>query len=180
MRAIFKISAILLFVFLPLANYCIAEELFPFLGEVNNNDINIRSDSTVSAQTICLVNKGARLEVLSELYGWYKIRLPKTAPSFIKKSLTTPIDEKTAKLIANRVNIRLSADESSPILGMADKDQTVNILEDKGSWYKIEPINNSFGYINKKFIVKVTVVEEKAEKSTGKASFGLKNKRNKN
>jgi len=123
-----------------------------FQGEINANNINIRSDSTVNSKIICAVNKGEPVEVIRESYGWYKIRLPKAAPSFIRKNLVTLIDEKTVKVIKDNVNIRLNPSESSPILGRAGKNEVINILGDRGEWYKIEPLNNSFGWVNKKFV----------------------------
>ncbi len=123
-----------------------------FQGEISANNINIRSDSTVSSKIVCIVEKGVPVEVVRESYEWCKIRLPKTAPSFIKKNLVTLIDEKTAKVIKGNVNIRLEPYESSPILGRADKNEVINILQDRGEWYKIEPLNNSFGWVNKKFV----------------------------
>jgi uncharacterized protein YgiM (DUF1202 family) len=123
-----------------------------FQGEINANNINIRSDSTINAKIICIANKGEPVKVIRESYEWYKIRLPKTAPSFIKKSLVGLIDEKTAKVIKDNVNIRLNANESSPILGKADKNEVINIIEERGEWYKIEPLANSFGWVHKKFV----------------------------
>lgn len=124
--------------------------LFP--GEINADNIHIRYDSTVSSTIICIANNGEPVEVVKELYGWYRVRLPKTAPSFIKKNLVAIIDGKTAKVIKDNVNIRLKASESSPILGKADKNEVINILEENEEWYKIEPPNNSFGWVNKKFV----------------------------
>jgi len=136
---------------------------FLFQGEINANNINIRSDSTVSSTIICIANNGEPVEVMRESYGWYRVRLPKTAPSFIKKNLVTIIDEKTAKVIKDNVNIRLKAGESSPILGKADKNEVINILEERGEWYKIEPLNNSFGWVNKKFVNKADTINKKEE-----------------
>jgi uncharacterized protein YgiM (DUF1202 family) len=147
----------------------------PFIGEINADNINIRSDSTVSSEIICKVNKGEQVEVTRERYGWYKIRLPKYAPSFIKKNLVTAIEDKpansfdklrdsgtelnrNAKVIKNRVNIRLHPNESSPILGKVDRNEVITILEDKGEWFRIEPVNSSFGWINNKFISKISSV----------------------
>ena len=131
-----------------------------FQGEINANNINIRSDSTVSSKIICIANNGEPVEVVKELYEWYRVRLPKTAPSFIKKNLVSIIDEKTAKVIKDNVNIRLRPSESSPILGKAAKNEVINILEEKGEWYKIEPLNNSFGWVNKKFVNKADTINK--------------------
>jgi uncharacterized protein YgiM (DUF1202 family) len=134
-----------------------------FQGEINANNINIRSDSRVGSKIICIANNGEPVEVIKESYGWYKIRLPKTAPSFIKKNLVGLVDEKTAKVIKDNVNIRLGPDESSPILGKADKNEVINIVEERGEWYKIEPLNNSFGWVNKKFVDKADTINKREE-----------------
>jgi len=170
-------AALLLLALFSAVNILWAGEPLPFTGEVNSDNINIRSDSTVSAQIICKCAKGQRLEVVAQRYGWYKIRLPKPAPSFIKKNLVTGIEDKpadsfdklkasgnelikSAKVIKDRVNIRLAPSESSPILGKADRNEVITVLEDKGGWYRIEPINNSFGWISSKFIAKVAAPAE--------------------
>ncbi len=134
-----------------------------FQGEINANNINIRSDSTTSSKIICIANKGEPVEVITESYEWYKIRLLKKAPSFIKKDLVDLIDGKTAKVIKDNVNIRLNPDESSPILGKADKDEVINILEERVGWYKIEPINESFGWVHKRFVAKADTINKKEE-----------------
>lgn len=148
-----------------------------FTGEVNADNINIRTDSTVASEEICGIDKGRQVEVVSELYDWYKIRLPKNAPSYIKNNFVSISEDKpadsidkfknidieggrNAKVSADRVNIRLSPGESSAILGRAAKDEAITILQEKGDWYKIEPIHNSFGWINKKFVNKAAVVKK--------------------
>jgi uncharacterized protein YgiM (DUF1202 family) len=142
---------------------CWAGEIFPFQGKVNSNNINIRSDSTTNSQIVHTINKGEQVDVILELYEWYKIRLPKKSPAYIKKALTACVNYsqeansrcQNAKVLKKRVNIRLQPNESSPILGRVNKDQIINILDDCGSWYKIEPVENSFGWIHKRFVDKV-------------------------
>jgi len=152
----------------------------PFTGEVNSNDINVRSDSTAGSQVICQVSKGVKLEVISESYGWYKVRLPKSAPSFVKQNLfecvnyeTNPIHAASlhtetskrclnAKAIKDKINIRVSPSESSPVLGKIAEDEIVKVIRTKGDWFGIEPVKNSYGWINIKFIS--PVVEPKIDK----------------
>lgn len=150
----------LLFIFINIFNNCYAQDSSPFQGEINTDNINIRSDATVSSEIICKAHRAEPIEVITELYGWYKIRLPKNAPSFIKKSLVSSIENKTAKVLKDNVNIRLYPSESSPILGIVNNGEPINILEDKGEWYRIEPVNSSFGWVNKKFVNKSARMQE--------------------
>jgi uncharacterized protein YgiM (DUF1202 family) len=162
---------------------CLAQAEFPFKGEVNEDNVNIRCDSTVVSQPICTVKKGGRLDVVLEKYDWYKVRLPKSAPVYIKKtlveciasknieSLNPDISSKTfkrcqnAKVLKDRVNIRLNPSEQSAILGVADKDTIVSIVSETQEWYRIEPIENSFGWIHKGFVEKVPSRDKFKEKT---------------
>ncbi len=133
-----------------------------FTGEINENNVNVRVDATIGAAVACTLAKGELVEVISEAYDWYKIRLPKAAPSYIKKKLVEcinfdnakPAECLNAKVTGSRVNIRLGPGESSWILGKVDKLTVVNILKDEGAWYKIEPVHQSYGWVNKKFVNK--------------------------
>lgn len=184
-----KILALSLFIVLCFSFDTLAQENFsPFQGEINSHDINIRSDSTVSAPIICSANKGSLVEVISEFYEWYKIRLPKFSPSYIKKSLVECIgykepqklnDCQNGKILKNRANVRLSPDETSPVLGQIDKDEIINIIQEKADWYKIEPIQNSFGWIHKKFVNPVTnLVSNGVNKTGGEISLPQDNEDN--
>ncbi len=128
-----------------------------FTGEINANNINIRSDSTPSAEVICTVNKGRRLEVVLEHYDWYKVRLPKNAPAFVKKNLVLVSgSSSSAKVLKENVNIRLHPNESARILGRVTVDDILAIRDDKGEWLRVEAPLNTFGWINKKFVNKVS------------------------
>jgi uncharacterized protein YgiM (DUF1202 family) len=142
-------------------------------GNVKLDAINIRSDSTVNSPVICVVNKGTRLQIISERYDWYKVRLPKAAAVYIKKNLTECVTFKPeeaatlkptaqhqnpclyAKLIKDRINVRLNPNETSPILGIVGINEVVTVISDKDGWLRIEPTENSFGWINTKFVEKV-------------------------
>ncbi len=135
-----------------------------FTGRINANNINVRVDATIGAPVVCALDNGQLVEVVWKAYGWYKIRLPKTAPSYIKKNLVECINRDAslpepakclnAKVTGERVNIRLGPSESFWILGKVDKLTVVNILAGQGAWYKIEPVHQSYGWVNKKFVDK--------------------------
>jgi uncharacterized protein YgiM (DUF1202 family) len=147
-----RIYAISIFLFFQCTTTLYAQEPFLFKGKVKADNINVRTDSTASSEVICSLDKDTDVEVILELYDWYKIKLPSNAPAFIKKDFATMIDDKTAKVSGDNVNIRLRPDASSPIIGRVNKDEAVVILGDKGDWYRIEPVSSSFGWIHKGFV----------------------------
>lgn len=177
-----KLTATILFFLLSSCRISSAQVFQPFQGKITGNDIKVRSDSTVGAEVVCALNKGDKVEVIAELYEWYKIRLPKNAPSYIKRSFLECLSFKaaepvgttvqaeagkqcaTARLNGDRVNIRLHPNTASRILGVIDKNEVVSIIEDQGQWCRIEPIANSFGYINKIFVTKTGPLEAKIGK----------------
>lgn len=136
---------------------CFAEEPQFFQAEVNTDKINIRSDSTVSSLVICQVDKGEILEVVLERYEWLKVRLPKSASVFVKKNLVSIPGKNNAKVIKDRVNIRLKPNEASPVVGRVNSGETITVLEEAGEWYKIEPAPSCFGWINKRFATKAKI-----------------------
>ncbi|MFH0826749.1 MAG: SH3 domain-containing protein [Candidatus Omnitrophota bacterium] len=148
----------------------LAQELPPFAGLVNEEGVNIRSDSTVGASIICVAEKGLRLDVVAANYDWYKVRLPKQAPAYVSKELVECVDSDkgcaSGKILKDGVNIRLEPHLSSHILGKVDQNQAVTIISESQDWYKILPIQNSYGWIHKKFISKALPEEpvEVAEK----------------
>lgn len=137
-----------------------------FEGQINADNINVRADSTTTSKIICTLNRSDPIDVVKEMYDWYKIRLPKSSPAFIKKDFVEIIDDKTAKVIKDNVNIRLMPNESSIILGRASKNEVVTIIDERVDWYKIEPISNTFGWVHKQFVSKAVKKEKSEELKT--------------
>jgi SH3-like domain-containing protein len=154
------------------------QNCFPAPGIANSDDVNIRADATINSAIIAKLKKDQPIEIVSEFFDWYKISLPKDAPSYVRKDLTdcistveTPCNQ--AKIAKERVNIRIGPAETYPIIGKANKSDPIIIVAEKGSWYKIIPLPNNYGWVNKKFIVKTIAAAEKKENlSSDKAADG--------
>ena len=141
-------------------NAALAANPPPFQGKVCLDNANIRTDSTVNSKVICQVKKGDILEVVTQAYDWYKVKLPKDAPSFIRKDLveimenTSPTQNyQYAKVSKEKVNIRLEPNDGSAIIGKAEENELVTIVATEDGWYKIIPIEKSYGWVHEKFIV---------------------------
>jgi len=136
-------------------------ETASFTGQVSADDINVRVDSTVTSAVVCSLPKASLVEVVSEAYDWYKIRLPKGAPSYVRKDLVECLNSDqvtgkcvSAKVIKDRINVRLSPNESGWIIGKVNNLTVLNIVSETRDWYKIQPVHQSFGWVNKKFVSK--------------------------
>jgi len=145
-----------------------ANSFVVFTGQINSSGINVRVDSSVGAEAICTLAKGELVEVVGEAYDWYKIRLPKEAPAYVRKDLLECNNINadfasqsgkclSAKVIKDKVNIRLKPTESAWILGKVDKATVVSIIIEEEGWYKIRPVYQSYGWVNKKFVNKEAV-----------------------
>ncbi|MFZ2385269.1 MAG: SH3 domain-containing protein [Candidatus Omnitrophota bacterium] len=160
---------------------------FPFTGEVAADGINLRADSTTTAEIICRLEKGAVVEVLSGLYGWYKVCLPDTAPSYIRADMVSPVEEVTAnftpqepaaprfnalKVERDRVNIRLRPDEASPIIGRVSRNEILNFTGSQNNWYRIKPIAGSYGWVHSSFIRKVQAKALPAAPLNAQSAYG--------
>ncbi len=145
---------------LMMAGRCYADGPFPFKGEVNEPDVNVRADSTVSGGLICTLKKGERVKVVSEAYDWYKINLPRGATAFVHKDfLLVSSDNQgrsSGKVLKDKVNVRLRPDRSAPILGQVDKGAVVDVYRSTGDWIKIVPPEGTTGWVNKNFINRVS------------------------
>jgi len=70
-----------------------AQEAFEsFHGQVSGDEVNVRADSTVSSRILCQLARGEAVDVISESYDWYRIRLPEQASAYIRKDMTVCID----------------------------------------------------------------------------------------
>jgi SH3-like domain-containing protein len=143
---------------------CPAGEFTPFKGRVNADQINIRCDSTVASEMITVLTKGDEVEVVGELYDWYKIRLPKNSPCYVFKDMVGVLDEKNVVVSRENVNIRLRPSTSSCVLGKVNKDEVLGVLSTEGDWLKIKPVKNSFGWVNKMFVDQVVVAKGKVSR----------------
>ncbi|MFH0918695.1 MAG: SH3 domain-containing protein [Candidatus Omnitrophota bacterium] len=169
-----KSTIIFLMICFSLAGIVFADTFDVFTGQINTNGINVRVDSSVGAEVICTLAKSELVEVVWEAYDWYKIRLPKEAPAYIKKNLLECNNVNadfasssgkclSAKVIKDKVNIRLRPAESAWILGKVDKATVVNIIADEDDWYKIYPVYQSYGWVNKKFVSKEVALPQKQD-----------------
>ncbi len=155
------------------SNLCFSQTSFPFTGRVNTDGVNLRVDSTVGSSVICKLGKGEKVEVVSGLYDWYKIRLPANAPSYIRKDLVNVSETEKQKTVTKpgslekvdysavvskeRINVRLMPTESSAVLGKLDKGEIVQIEGADNDWFRIKPIAESYGWVHKKFVDTVTI-----------------------
>jgi N-acetylmuramoyl-L-alanine amidase len=128
-----------------------------FKGKISEDGVNIRTDATVASQVVSTLAKDSQVDVVGESYGWYKIKLPVTAPAYIRNDMAhlfVPQDNKRLKVDKEGVNVRLRPNDASPIIGRLDKDQEAILIEERSGWYRIEPPEGSYGWVSEYFVIK--------------------------
>jgi len=107
-----------LIAFLFLGTFCLCQraygqqELFPFVAEVTSKTVNIRAGQSKNFETLDKLKKGDLVIVLEHEFSWYKVKLHKTAKSYISNQFIQEVGEDKGIVIGNRVNIRGGASAS--------------------------------------------------------------------
>lgn len=139
-------------------------------GQISADEINIRTDATINSEVICTVRKDQLLDIISESFEWYKVRIPPEAEAFVYKKFVSLDEDKTARINGSNVNVRIRADLASPILGRVNDGEPVKIIEESGDWFKIRAPESCYGWIHKNFVTKVkdeTRPAKKQEEAAG-------------
>jgi SH3-like domain-containing protein len=142
-----------LLLFLPGVSLSAVEgDLFPFLGEIIENDVNIRAGQSASFDKVGRLAQKEKVIVVEKSYSWYKIRLPSHAVSYIHAKYVNPLGNNIGEIIGDRLNIRAGPGVDHSPLGQLEKGALVRLLEQKDEWYRIEPVDQSYGWVMDKFV----------------------------
>ncbi|NLJ40811.1 MAG: SpoIID/LytB domain-containing protein, partial [Clostridiales bacterium] len=115
-------------------------------GTVTASSLNVRSGPGTKNHVVGMVVKGAKLTILGSSGGWYKIEFKGkdayVSGTYVKldsQSTPAPAEPVTGKatVTASTLNVRNGAGTSNKIIGSLAKGKQVDIIEKKGSWYKI-------------------------------------------
>ncbi len=150
---VFTAVSFFLFVF-ALTAYCEeGKDTFPFLAEINTDNVNVRAGQNINFERLTRISKPQEVVVVAKSYDWYKIKLPGGADCFVSEKFVSPRVDDIGMVTANRVNLRAGASEKASIIGQLQKEARVRIKGLSQGWYKIEPPEGAYGWIEERFIV---------------------------
>jgi SH3-like domain-containing protein len=127
-------------------------ESFPFLGEITENDVNIRAGQSVSFDKVGRLAEKDTIVVVEKSYNWYKIKLPSRASSYVHAKYVNPLGDNIGEITGERLNIRAGPGVQYSPLGQLEKGTLVRLLDQKDEWYRIEPAERSYGWVMDKFV----------------------------
>ncbi|MFA5260975.1 MAG: SH3 domain-containing protein, partial [Candidatus Omnitrophota bacterium] len=141
---------------IPASGLLSAEEIqsYPFVGEISTqNYLNIRAGQNTNFEKVGKLLSGEKVVVVAKDYDWYKIKLPENADSYISAKYVKILGEGIAEVLGDRVNIRAQPRIEAAILGQVERESLVRVLEQPDmQWVKIEPIDESYGWISAEYI----------------------------
>ena len=132
---------------------------------INCTYLNVRSGPSSSYSSRGVIAKGQKVYIMSKESNWYEILYNGSAGYVSKTYISTtntgngsnnnekPSEsKKTGTVTADALNVRQQPTTSSAKLGLLYKNETVQIVDDTGSWYKILYKNN-YAFVSKNYVV---------------------------
>ena len=143
------------------------------IKEVNTDGLNVRTGPSTSYATIGKLNKGTRVEVISESAGWSKINYNnKTAyvsSGYLKAVSTSTPDTKPGdttqqykeiKVVnTDGLNVRKGPSTSYESIGKIDKGTSVEVISESDGWSKIN-YKNTTAYVATRYLDKISSNEQ--------------------
>jgi len=129
-----------------------AAESYPFLGQVNADEVNIRAGQDTSFDKIGELRKSDPVVVIQKSYSWYKIRLPEQAKCYVSRKLVRFLRDGIGEISGDRVNIRSRPKLNATILGQLNELTRVKIIETMDEWCQIEPVEGVYGWVWADFV----------------------------
>lgn len=126
------------------------------VGEVIANDVYVRSGDSTNHYTICKLNAGDRVAIVSERGEWYEILPPPGTFSLVSGDYVDSADGRTG--IINGDNVRMRAgsllnDNKYTVQGMLNKGDTVTILgPNPDGFLRIAPPPQATLWISKQYV----------------------------
>ena len=134
-----------------------AQEVFPFVAKVKAKTANVRAGQNTNFESLSQLTQGTQIVVVGSSFEWRKIKLPADAKAFVNAGFVKDLGEGIGEVTGNRLNIRAAALMNASIVGQLKKGDLVRVLEKKDDWYRIEPTQESFGWVHNDLIEKTDV-----------------------
>ena len=143
------------------------------IKEVNTDGLNVRTGPSTSYSSIGKLNKGTKVQVISESAGWSKInynnKIAYVSSGYLKTVSTNTSDTKPEdsteqykeiKIVnTNGLNVRKGPSTSYSSIGKLNKGSNVEVISESAGWSKIN-YNNTIAYVATMYLDKKTTNTE--------------------
>lgn len=125
-------------------------------------NINIRVDSTIQADSLGQLANNDIVEVVNEKFGWYQIILPGKINCFLAKQFCEITEEGRVRVISPVLNIRSGASLKSHILGSVAQNSEFEMIAETPEWFKINAYPQARAWVHASFLEPVKTITEPA------------------
>jgi len=125
---------------------------YPLIGELNEDKIHIRADSTIGSASIGLLNEEERLEILDSRYDWYKVNIPTRFSIYANAKYLEKVETNKAEVTARVLNLRAGPSLKAAIIGKAKEGDIFIIRKKIRNWLELAGSSTTYGWVHKKFI----------------------------
>lgn len=145
-------------------------------GEVNNDNVYVRSGDSLNHYTICKLNAGRRVKIVAERGDWYEILPPEDAFSLISGDYVDSADGKHGVVNGNNVRVRTGSllnDNKYTVQLLLSKGAEVTILDrNPDGFLKIKPPPGATVWVNRSLVERVpdSLVKLEGETKTSGAA----------
>ncbi|MDP8217476.1 MAG: SH3 domain-containing protein [Candidatus Theseobacter exili] len=147
-------------------------ELFPFIGKVEGNRVNIRSGPNVNFEILTQLLNGGRVTVLEEKAGWYRITPPEGIKLWVHGDFVLE-----GKITAYSVNVRSGPGTNSSIVTQVEKGEPVNVLAIENGWVAISPPQGAYAWVSSGFVEYEMLLSEYSSQIAEKIEMDEKKKK---
>ncbi|MDB5293630.1 MAG: hypothetical protein JWL69_4871 [Phycisphaerales bacterium] len=146
-----------------------------FIGQINGNNVLVRSGPRDDAYPTLRLDKGTRVTVVGLKFKWLKIVPPEGSFAYVPQAyITRRGDGKTGR--ADREILARTGSSLNPLktntMGKIDAGSDVEILGTQDEYYKIKPPEGFYVYINENLVDAVKAIPTVAEQKAGPITDG--------
>ncbi|MHC4388123.1 MAG: SH3 domain-containing protein, partial [Planctomycetota bacterium] len=139
---------------------------FPYIAQITGDNVNIRSDPGTQYYICGRLNKGDKVKVVSEQFGWSRIVPPPGSFSWISTQFVSLAagDATVGTVTGNNVRVWVGANNLRPMYSttcklMLHKGEKVKLLgQEQDKYYKIVPPTGAYRWVSTQFTKPVSLV----------------------
>jgi uncharacterized protein YgiM (DUF1202 family) len=125
--------------------YIELEEELPVIAEGISKGVNVRLGPSSSTEKLGYISSGEAVEIVEEEGSYYKVKY-NGGYGYVYGTYIEIKEKVIAEGTSKGVNVRQGPSGSTEKLGYLSSGETVEIVEEEGSYYKVK-YNDSYGYV---------------------------------
>jgi N-acetylmuramoyl-L-alanine amidase len=144
---VIRLIGIIISVVIAFLEPAIAQAQLVYTGRVLSDRVAVRAGQHVNFETLLVVNKGDELVVTGSSYGWLKVKLPAAVKTYVKAEHVMVLAPDLGEVKPEKLNVRSAPTTDATVLGKVVRGQKLSILENKGEWLVVRPVDELTGWV---------------------------------